>query len=589
MTLDEDWTRIFRNLKGVDEYDDPMYEGKGYEGCRFQKLLKAYLASDDDIRADVHFRYARRTIKECDMAYYTNMVEVFDSANMDKPIMVRSDFSWYEPLPVENVIDVRELPDKKWYPARTWIDFIRCNGMRTSRKLSGKGSLMFTLKEAEKMDEPISDEIIELVRQNENYIEEFKSLGDSFSIPPMDEVLDDVKRGEFYFLITDPGVMTTSKLTEFVEKIDRFRKNCIFINEKCEIDPNDFDERLSIMLYSDDFDAVEVTVDDTGKVVCRFYENGKTPIKYADWVLKRKEESENRRNDAEARQKLAEELFKAQQSVSYNVEEIINDAKDRADNYERSYSMYYEPANSLGAEAVFTFCSPKLVELINGSTTAGDFEGSVSIEDTTVQIRSKAYDLFDALLLAYHNNSDLINSLIKMPDERRFSKKSFGLYSLEDFDKSIVWKETRQNVSDDDGNLLGEFIDYKGRVRYTYYNYFLNDIGTNSKENEKEIKTLWIGMKHDCGEDEICIDREVHKIGDVFGWDLCEIHISADCEQIAAEAMRMCSQLERVYIYSDNVQFPNDEVFREGVAIYAHKGSTSEAYANKFGYAFEMI
>ena len=77
------------------------------------------------------------------------------------------------------------------------------------------------------------------------------------------------------------------------------------------------------MMYSDDFDAIEIIVNESGKIVCRFYENGKTPVVYSEKVLRRNKEVEEKREQNiesresyEALSETEKMLFNAKKRIS---------------------------------------------------------------------------------------------------------------------------------------------------------------------------------------------------------------------------------------------------------------------------------
>ena len=131
-------------------------------------------------------------------------------------------------------------------------------------------------------------------------------------------------------------------------------------------------------------------------------------------------------------------------------------------------------------------------------------------------------------------------------------------------------------------------LKYNGKAEYTCYKDFINEV-RDSYYYDTEIRRLWVGMEHECSDDEFAIPHKLGKLGDVNMGSLNEIHISSDCRLIATEALIECESLKDAYIYSDNVEFPDDEIFTAGTVIHAHKGSTSEAYSERFGYGFAEL
>lgn len=550
ITIDEDWTLIFRNRKSVSEEPAPISDFLSADNIKYGRLLREYLAADDITKESVRFRYARRTVKQCEQCYSTNVVEVFDSADMKEPIFVRSDDSCYSALPVNNCIKLTKLPEKKWYLARSWIQFLRCTGMKPDPRLSEFDCYYHTHKELNEFydslkDVPVSDEAVKLVEDSKDIVEEFKTLGDVCT-DVWERYWSESVNVEEYFL-SFAGEMTTSELIEHVDKIDKFRRNCDLVNEKCGCDvsdPYNTTYLCSIMMYSDDFDAVEVFLAGaSNNIICRYYENGKTPIVYPE----------------------PEKKTKPVQEVPEMTE------------YEKHLKM---ARNSSTKQTIFVYNYPELADLLRGVDTADDFDGEVTVDDTIVRIRSLGLLSRWAFEFAYHDKPELLDEIKEL-----FAKTS----TINDEIKAgilIEYQHISQDNDDPDNGV--DRLNYSGLINYTYYKDFIDSV-TDKSYGRRKVRRLWLGMAHECGSSEFSIDHTLGKLGTVSMKQLREVHISADCRQIATEAMIGCEKLTKAFIYSDNVQFPDDKIFVDGVTIYAHSGSTAEAYAEKYGYAFELI
>lgn len=551
--LEEDWTLIFRNRRSVSEEVAPISDFLPEENIKFKRLIRAYLEADEKTKAAVHFRYARRTVKECDGGYTTNVVEVFDSDYMDKVLDVRCDDSKYLALPVENYIPLSELPQKKWYLAKTWIMINRCTGMMGNPEIYNIDDFYYTMKEttyiySEIDDIPLSDEVMELVEQSKKYEEEFRSLGNVF----VDYCENDwvgMNHARKFFLSCS-GEMMTDELIRFVDVIDRFRKNSELINGKCGCDVSSVYNTtpvLSIMMYSDDYDAVEVILTGSSKIACRFYENGKTPI-----VDRKKIQPEPKPAPV-----LTEEE---------KIKEKITWIKELS-----------ELSGWKNLTSIFNY--PELADIVKDLKPADDFEGEVSVDGPMVKISSFANRTEDNFFLAFY----------KYPEKFEKIRSLISYFNLREQNNGALVEEQRLRVNKNcTREDKGIELKYNGKAEYTCYKDFINDISDSDYHNI-EIRKLWVGMEHECSADEFAIPHKVGKLGDVNMQSLNEIHISPDCRLIATEALIECESLKDAYIYSDNVEFPDDEIFTEGTVIHAHKGSTSEAYAARFGYGFAEI
>ena len=73
--------------------------------------------------------------------------------------------------------------------------------------------------------------------------------------------------------------------------------------------------------------------------------------------------------------------------------------------------------------------------------------------------------------------------------------------------------------------------------------------------------------------------------------NLRSITIPAKVSCIEHGTFAECSSLESIFIYNDNIDIEERNLFRdrEKTTIYAHKGSTAEKYAKREGYKFIVL
>ena len=220
-----------------------------------------------------------------------------------------------------------------------------------------------------------------------------------------------------------------------------------------------------------------------------------------------------------------------------------------------------------------------MADIVKDLKPANDFEGEVSVDGPMVKISSFANRAEDNFFLAFY----------KYPEKFEKIRSLTNYFDLREQNNGALVEEQRLRVNKNCTRAdKGIELKYNGKAKYICYKDFINEV-SDSDYYDTEIRRLWVGMEHECSDDEFAIPHKLGKLGDVNMGSLNEIHISPDCRLIATEALIECESLKDAYIYSDNVRFPDDEIFTKGTVIHAHKGSTSEAYAARFGYGFAEI
>ena len=375
VTISEDWREVYKNYKSVVITEKWDYE----------KLLKAYFALDDEEKQGVRMQYARRNVEPNGHSYAWNTIEVFDSANMAEPITARVDIEEHMSLPVQNIVALKDLPNKKWYTARTYIGVLRCNGLMTDP--NNDESLYCTSELDNYPTVKASKPELDFLEKNKSFVEEFEKKycgvydNESDCFQPY--------LADTYYL-QDIKEFTTSELMEYIDGIMRFVNNSMEVNDYlrgrfCAERYTCID--LSIIMYSDDFDAAEIFYDrDEQKVKCRFYENGKTKIE---------KQTQKEQPDPEPVAESSEETETTEES---DYEFVI---------MSRYYGLH------------MSFENEGLADLLEDVETAKDFEGGISIEeDGYIDIYTDADTIIGAFEKAYAGNDEIIAKIRSLIGEK---------------------------------------------------------------------------------------------------------------------------------------------------------------------------
>lgn len=364
--ISEEWTEKCKAVQKPEEY----------MSWDRRKLISEYLDSSDDVKKAVRMQYAKRaTDSSCNDDFGCNELIVFDSEYMEKPLYARSDCWKHISLPISNIIPVEELPDKVWNTATINIVAARCEDEKVNVN-NFYDTFYFTYEES------MEDEYISLGEEKHKIYKKHARVMKKIEAE-LGTKLDwnECYLFEPYIAYTwayyDSGVFTKAEILKIVDCANRLMLDSQELNLALCGDGLSACVDYTILMYSDDFDAAEIFYDyDTDKVMCRYYENGKTAI---DEVP---EEKPDKVED------VAEGVAKEDPSEK---KEVVLTGKN--------FTLH------------INFKQSKLAKLLRGKPTAPGFLGKVIIKRSDIEIYTDAETLQEAFEKAYRDNAELVEGI----------------------------------------------------------------------------------------------------------------------------------------------------------------------------------